>query len=136
MKSILLVDTDRMIHDTIDGETIIIDSVEGRLSVLGGIAPTIWVAATQGADSQRLISEVSDRFGSAASTETLKFINQLVALGLLTLVTGPEGDVELPEWPEKYEQPVVEQFDDIADILTMDPIHEVDVGRGWPRRSA
>jgi hypothetical protein len=28
----------------------------------------------------------------------------------------------------------LEHYDDIADIMTMDPIHEVDTSLGWPNR--
>jgi len=131
----IFVDVNRLMHDTIDGETIIIDSVEGRLHVLGGAAPVLWHAATLGADTHRLVDEVADRYGPDASVQALSFVNTLLSQGLVTLVDGPAGDTTSLEWPQVFTQPRIEQFDDIADILTMDPIHEVDVSRGWPRRA-
>jgi hypothetical protein len=95
----------------------------------------LWHAATLGADTHRLVDEVADRYGPDASVQALSFVNTLLSQGLVTLVDGPAGDTTSLEWPQVFTQPRIEQFDDIADILTMDPIHEVDVSRGWPRRA-
>jgi hypothetical protein len=38
------------------------------------------------------------------------------------------------EWPATFVTPVIESYDEISDIINMDPIHDVDQDRGWPRR--
>jgi len=45
-----------------------------------------------------------------------------------------ESPAELP-WPDSFVPPGLEKYDDIADIITMDPIHDVDPAKGWPRRA-
>jgi hypothetical protein len=39
------------------------------------------------------------------------------------------------DWPDSFAPPALERYDDIANIITMDPIHDVDQSAGWPRRS-
>ena len=51
-------------------------------------------------------------------------------------VDGIESGVAAPTaWPNAYTAPQIERYDDIADIMMMDPIHEVDKTLGWPRTS-
>jgi hypothetical protein len=134
MSTALSVDTKRLIHDTIDGETIIIDSIAGRLTMLGGAAATIWLAAVAGIDPELLAVVVGDRFGDHAAQQTRETIDQLRTMELISVVDTAGADAGSLEWPEHWQPPTIEQFDDIADIMTMDPIHEVDPGQGWPRK--
>ena len=36
--------------------------------------------------------------------------------------------------PDRFVAPAMERYDQIADIISMDPIHEVDPAEGWPHR--
>ena len=138
------VDGDRYIHDTIDGETVIIDTVAGRLTLLVGVGSAIWTRLLAGAQPPTVVEEVGDVYGSVAADECSSFMDALCAAGLVieahepvqaATSADPPPAVELP-WPTTYEQPGIEQYDDIADIMTMDPIHEVDAGLGWPHRGS
>lgn len=130
----LTVSGQNLIHDTIDGETIIIDTVGGRLSMLGGAAAMIWLAAVAGIDPDLLTAAVADRFGDQAAQQTQDFIDQLSSLGLVSVVAEPGTDPGSLDWPSDWATPSIDQFEDIADIMTMDPIHEVDPTQGWPRQ--
>jgi len=33
-----------------------------------------------------------------------------------------------------FATPVVEVFNDLADLIAIDPVHEVDASAGWPMR--
>jgi hypothetical protein len=133
----LRVDTERFIHDTIDGETVIIDTVAGQLTLLVGFGPTVWGEALAGVELDVLAAETSGRFGATAADEVRQFIDGLVEAGMLTVddEASGAGTTGATGWPDTYATPQLEQYDDIADIMTMDPIHEVDTGRGWPLRS-
>ena len=138
MAASVRVDNDRFIHDTIDGETVIIDTVAGRLTVLVGIGPAIWTRFLAGKQPSAVVGEVDGAYGAPAARAGEDFIGELSSAGLLiesneNQAAAVSSAVEQP-WPATYTRPGMEHYDDIADIMTMDPIHEVDTGLGWPTR--
>jgi hypothetical protein len=129
------IDANRFIHDTIDGETVIIDTIAGQLTLLVGFGPTVWTQALAGVDVDAFVNEVAARYGGPAADEVRQFVDGLIEAELFTLQDQHDGPDTTTTWPDTYEPPRLEQYDDIADIMTMDPIHEVDTGRGWPLRN-
>lgn len=124
----VMVNGDRCTSETIADETLVIDTVSGTLYVLRGLGATVWVALTKSAlRPSYLVEQAAERFGSEVG-DSLREL--LIALADL-LVTGPEGTSAV-EWPQTAEPPTIERFDDIADILTLDPIHDVRPDQGWP----
>lgn len=125
------VNAHRCTWDTVDGETMVIDTVSGALFVLRGLGSTVWEALAQGAgDGARLAEEAASRYGTDAAEALSATIGTLVGAGLLTADDGG-ADVTVA-WPGSAEPAGVTRFDDIADILTLDPIHDVDHDAGWP----
>jgi hypothetical protein len=63
------------------------------------------------------------------------FIAELVKEGLLEEEEERAAD-PLPEmeWPARFSPPFVERYDEMKNLLMLDPIHEVDE-QGWPSRS-
>jgi hypothetical protein len=135
MRRCLRVDTARCLHETLDGDTIVIDAERGWLLVFEGLATTVWERMVGGADAAAIVAEAGERYGTDAATAVHRFVDELVGAGLLVpdhqLVTH---DAAI-EWPAEYVEPRIDRFDDVADILMMDPIHEVTVDRGWPNSS-
>lgn len=140
---VLVVDGGRHAHDTIDGETVIIDTSSGVLTMLLGFGSTIWELAVAGVDRTALVEAVEERYGADAAALTTSFVDQLLAAELLVAGSGPhgvDGAAGLPgtaaAWPEHFDEPRLETYDELSDIMTMDPIHQVDVSQGWPHRGA
>jgi hypothetical protein len=134
MGRLLSIDTARCVADTVDGETLVIDTVSGHLRVLTGTAPTVWDRLLQPCDAEQLVAEVADRFGHEAGEQVLALLDQLVD-DQVVLADAPAGDAT-PQglgWPDTWAAPGVERYDDIAEIMAMDPVHEVDATKGWPR---
>jgi hypothetical protein len=124
----VMVDSSRCTSETLGDETLVIDTVSGTLYVLRGLGATVWVALTKNAARPSLLVEqATERFGSEVG-DTLG--TTLAGLAPL-FVAGPEGTLVM-DWPQKAEPPTLERFDDIADILTLDPIHDVQSDAGWP----
>jgi hypothetical protein len=131
---ILQVNAARANHDTVEGETLVLDPTSGVLTLLTGLGPVIWERLVVGAEPDALVGELTDRYGEDATAAVVAFLDDLVGAGLVVEVTGldvVEAGAPSP-WPDTYEPPGTERFDDIADIMTMDPIHEVDPSLGWP----
>jgi len=128
------VDTARSSYDTVDGETVILDSSTGVLTLLVGIGPEIWERLVGGADREALLAEIAGTYDDVAATAAGSFLDELLAAKLIVPCdAGTPGDAAPAPWPTEYRPPQIEVYDDIADIMMMDPIHEVDQTRGWPR---
>jgi len=117
--------------ETIDGETMVIDTNSGELFALRGLAASVWDSLVGGqATAQSLAAEAGRRYGARAHDDLAVLLGVLIDAQLLVpcaLATEAE-----PAWPGVYEQPTLDRFDDIADILTLDPIHDVEPSAGWP----
>jgi hypothetical protein len=129
----LVVNVSRFPHETIDDETILIDVETGRLLLLTDFAAVLWSHLVGGASPETLASLVDARFGTEAGAITRSFLQELRAAEIVVPTTGagPAAAVPLP-WPERFTAPVLERYDDIAKIIAMDPIHDIDP-TGWPR---
>ena len=124
-------------HDTVDGETLVLDPTTGVLTMLGGIGPCIWERLVAGVDRSTLLDELDGIYGDAAAADAAWFLDELVASGLVEEIE-PVASATTPAlgaWPTQYEPPHTERYEEIADIMTMDPIHEVDPSLGWPHAS-
>ena len=120
----------RFPSETIEGETILIDSEKGVLLLLSGSAPWIWDRFTGGANRDALVAAVAAGFGDAAAAEVAAFIDSMLAIGLLS--PCHEVGADATALPDAFATPAMETFEDISEIIMMDPIHEVDPNAGWP----
>ena len=126
----------QVIHETIDGETIIIDLASGTYYSLRGSGPDIWNALVDG-HSPDAVAEHLTRSENAAAAEiesaVAAFVQQLETEGLISRngtgraaerVAGFDGDAV-------FVQPRLDKYTDVQDIILLDPVHEVGEG-GWP----
>lgn len=128
----LVVNVSRFPHETIESETILIDSETGHVLLLTSFASVLWGHLVGGARSDELVSGVEARFGTEAADATRRFIQELRAAEIIVPATGAGPATTAPPWPEHFTAPVLERYDDIANIIAMDPIHDVGPA-GWPQ---
>ena len=126
------------IHETIDGETIIIDLATGTYFSLLGAAPTIWNALAAGATTAELVTAVEQAYATDdvdVSSDVESFLRMLEGEQLIAAMSddGAAGFDSTPRAAERlpYVQPKLEKYTDMQDIIMLDPVHEVD-SRGWP----
>lgn len=124
----------RFPDQTIDGETLLFDAETGSLLLLVGFASVLWSHLAGGASVDEVCVAVEARYGAGAASATRTFIDDLTAGGILIAAKEPAQSGALPgEWPAAFTAPAIERYDDIAKIIAMDPIHDVDITAGWPR---
>lgn len=134
----LVADTIRFAFDTVDGETVVIDTVSGSLMLLTGIGPWIWECLATGEAVDALVRRVEAGFGAEAAGQVEQFMGalseqqMLVAAGAAGVAGALGAAPEAAALPEQFSAPGLETFNEIADIIAMDPIHDVDPSRGWP----
>jgi len=141
----LRINTPRIVHETIDGETVILNLDNGNYYSLEGVGGHIWGYIESGATVNEIIKKVmSDYKNNGVDIEDAvnKFVSELRQEGLA--VPDKSNTSTSFQWPaEKKESglnggehtfsaPMLNKYSDMQDLLLLDPIHDVDEDAGWP----
>lgn len=132
----LRIDTTKVAHETIDGEVLIINTDSGVYYSLRGVAAELWAAIERAPSRHALVAEALRRYSgdpTAIADGVNAFAARLLEEQVLVLGGAPAHLAELPmiSGTSVFSVPEIERFGDMADLLTLDPIHDVDEA-GWP----
>ena len=134
-----------VISEVVDGEAVIVNLDSGAYFSLRDTGCVIWNLLIQGMPLADVVKTVGNRYGEAghvidaavqALVAELLRENLLVAANSaalpqdLALSPGAGNGDRLP-----FHTPVLEKFTDMAELLLLDPIHDVQ-GTGWPHAGA
>lgn len=137
----------QVIHQTVDDETVIVDLGTGSYFSLRGSAQIIWSAVVRGMDEPRVVEAVERRFDGGSTNVAAAvgaFVSQLADDGLIVpldvdgssastpIVSEVEVDAGVQGERPPFEPPKIERFDDLQDLILLDPVHEVTEEEGWP----
>jgi len=126
-----------VLHERLDGETIIVNMRTGRYLSLKGPSSDIWYLITQGVPRASWLNELSRVWPSPRESEVNSFVSKLIDQELVrhtepSSLTGPVTlPLDMPRERWLLEDP--EEFDDLADLILIDPVHDVDE-EGWPKK--
>jgi hypothetical protein len=130
------INSQKVVHETLDGETILIHLETGSYYSLTGAGAEIWalIGAMSPEQIARQLAERHGRSESEVSSAVSDILRQLTEEDLLEpnghRVTAEASSSEV--WQEaSWVPPKLERYDDMQDFLLIDPIHEVD-DAGWP----
>jgi hypothetical protein len=139
----LQVDSQHVVHEAIDGETLVVQLATGAYYSLRGTAHEAWemLAARQPIDT--VADQLADRYPEATDVadDVRRFADELRGEELLIEYGPGEADPGGPGLTgdravATYEPPRVERYTDMQYFLLLDPIHEVDHVAGWPHAAA
>jgi Coenzyme PQQ synthesis protein D (PqqD) len=133
------VNSPNVIHETIEGEVILIDLKTGTYYSLRDAGAAVWQAIEQGAGEDGIAAELRSRY-SASEGEIHDAVRQLLGElereglvradeaepGAVTPPVSANGAARLP-----FAAPVLEKHTDMQDLILLDPVHEVGAA-GWP----
>lgn len=131
-----------VVHETIDGETVIVNLENGVYYSLRNSAVDIWNSLEAGANAEELVSMLAGRYTAEAADIRQAVEGLLMELqeeGLVKVSsTRAPGEGVTPPAPagEKaaFGPPLMEKYSDMQELLLLDPIHEVDED-GWPNKA-
>lgn len=134
-----------VVHDTIDGETVIVDMENGAYYRLDGAAAVAWQAldVAAGAGAESVAGHLVARYDVApaeAVQRAQEFLAQIAAFGLIVPGAGDAAAAAVPP-PAAAAARVpfpglaIHRFTDLEELLFLDPVHEVDE-TGWPQQPA
>jgi hypothetical protein len=138
------INSPKVIHETIDGETVIVNLDSGNYYSLDTLGAEIWNSVGKGVPVDHIIEDVSCRYAGEREEidRTVRlFLNELLQEALISpLEPGAAGSLAAHETPvtnapadglRPFTAPTLQMYNDMQDLLLLDPIHEVDE-TGWP----
>ena len=134
------IDEKNIAHRDVDGEVIAVNFATGAYFSMRGTAAEIWKMIAAGARAEA----IEDRYRAAGSDrgavqrEINDFLAHLVDAGLiLAREDDAADDADLSGVPNgaDYSPPQLEKFEDMAELIMLDPVHDVS-DAGWPYRPA
>jgi len=128
----------KVISETIDGETIIINLESGHYFSLNHSGGQIWNDIQTGHSTEQIFQLTQQRYPRDAAQVPSAVSGFLAAL-LSEALIGPCETFEISEKlstptapaDRPFEIPGLQKYEDMQDLLLLDPIHEVDE-MGWP----
>jgi hypothetical protein len=123
-----------IVFESFDGEAVVLDLSSGRYFGFSDSGSKVWQALSLGVGAQTLIGLTAGA-STIRSAELDTFVAQLVELGLLMPSDQPAQPLPegLPAALQATSEPLnVSIHDDLADLIIVDPIHEVEEPLGWP----
>lgn len=136
----LRVNSPHVIHETIEGEVIVIHLASGSYYSVRGAGADVWdvIQSSPGINASAITAAVARRFdrsSEAVEDEIAAFVGQLRQEDLVVgadngAVTGSNG-MAVGNSAKTFEAPVLEKYTDMQDLVLLDPVHEVDA-TGWP----
>ncbi len=135
----------KVVHETIDGETVILNLDNGNYYSLVGVGADIWGFIEHGAPPKEIIEKIRGVYecdGADIEATVNGFISELLKEGLTvpnnaeTPAAGhrslEEEKIDSTGRKKPFDAPVLNKYSDMQDLLLLDPIHEVDEEAGWP----
>jgi dipeptidyl aminopeptidase/acylaminoacyl peptidase len=125
--------SDQVVHETIDGETVVINLASGNYYSMEGSAADLWerlLAGETPAESAAALSAVHGGDAAAVRAVIAAFHRELFDQGVL--IRQPEGFGSTGGDLGTFEIPHVQVYDDLSAHLLADPVHDVERETGWP----
>ncbi|MEL6920987.1 MAG: PqqD family protein [Pseudomonadota bacterium] len=116
-----------------DDGVVIINFLTGRYYTLNASAEWIWTNLETATTSSQLYAA----FPSEPSNEITDHIDGFVITLLEFRLIAPsrergDPDKAIAAPPDPFVEPQIEAFEDLSELITLDPIHEVNKELGWP----
>ena len=121
-----------------DDEVILANFETGVYYSLAATAADIWLGLKSGATVEDLVTAfvthstngVEDQRQSIAN-----FIDELLSEKIILPHEGvPDPQPWSPQFSKSFSQPVLNRYDDLRDLLLLDPVHDVN-DAGWPAQA-
>jgi hypothetical protein len=137
----LVVNREKIVHETFDGEVIIINLDTGTYYNLVETGVDVWRGVEQGLAREALLDSLARHYSAerdAVAAVVNPFVDELVSEEIVILEPS-NGDatarlqLDAPANGRAFTPPALSRFTNMSDLLLLDPIHDVDE-HGWPSR--
>lgn len=139
----LKVNDPHVVHETLDGETILLNLRKGLYYSLNDSGSALWDYIQLTGDSEAAVDLLTKDSGAEHEnivSSVNRFLNELIEEELLVAGkgTGAVSQTEVNSMAERLKSfavdffpPEMSKYTDMQDLLLLDPIHDVEE-EGWP----
>ena len=139
----LYINTSHVIHEDFDDEAIVVDLESGAYYAFRHTAHFLWTRLAEGASPAELTGALTAAYVTTEAEcrpDVHHFLQQLLDE---TLIAVSEAVEPRPQAPGQgtaggkrrtYVAPAFDRYTDMAELLLIDPVHDVDEA-GWPQQS-
>jgi len=120
-----------IIHELLNDEVIIADLNDGIYYSIRGSGILIWQLLLAGHTLPSIESLFSEKYGTIPTLAP--FLHRLLEEKLLISAENASPSLPSLTWAKTFFPPELERYDEMSDLLKLDPIHEVDE-LGWPAK--
>lgn len=127
------IDSKRVVSETLEGETIIIDFQSGTYYSLNETATDIWKSLLAGLQHPALLERMGTIYETVPQDALDTFLSRLQEEHLIEVGTPTQTTPLAPHEGAKraFVTPELKAFRDMQEMLLADPIHDIDA-TGWP----
>jgi hypothetical protein len=129
------IDEPRVISELMDGELVLVHFESGCYYSITGVGADVCQLLSAGCTVGQVVDRLAAHYRqpqSQVGSDVRSYVEQLVQEKLLVAVAdAPRAEREVTLASADYEPPRFEKFDDMADQLLLDPIHDMGES-GWP----
>jgi len=124
-----------IVFESFDGEAVVLDLATGKYFGFTDTGSCLWEALSSGVSPEDLVGAAT-RSGQVSAADLHAFVARLLEFGLLAPAAGqaaqPLSQSLVAQLANAAEPAQVDIHDDLADLILVDPIHEVEEPQGWP----
>jgi hypothetical protein len=129
-----------VVFENFGDEAVILNLQSGQYYSLNGVGIVYWEYLTQSVPPSQIAVHLIGRYEAngnriAISEDLDELFVQLHSDGLIRASSVIRTIVDVPNTtvlPVEYVRPTLAKFDDVADMLLLDPVHDVSTEAGWP----
>jgi hypothetical protein len=131
----------KIVHEVFDDEVLIVNLNTGSYYSVGSIAAEIWTRI-DGETVNEIVDDLTGRYGTGeheVAPSVMRYLDELQREGLIVPTEAlRQQTAEQPGAPPharagqgQFQAPALRKFDDMKELLLLDPIHDFD-DAGWP----
>jgi hypothetical protein len=129
-----------VVFENFGDEAVILNLQSGHYFSLNGVGMAYWEYLAQAVPPSQIVDHLVGHYGpsgngAAISQDLDELFDQLHSEGLIRTsnVIRTINDVSnVTVLPAGYARPTLAKFDDVAEMLLLDPVHDVSSEVGWP----
>ena len=128
----------QIVADDFDDEMVLIDVQKGLYFSMRGSARVIWKAFKDPQSCSDLQAQLAQHYTDDEVRQLQQAIEKMVEHELLIPCSASKPAAPLAHSFSglAFVPPAVDVFTDMAELIAIDPVHEVDEAAGWPVRPA
>jgi hypothetical protein len=131
MSRVYAINAPDVVAEDFNGQIVILNLANGHYFSLQGIAFAIWTLLLAGHAPSNILASIGEARREMVD-ESARFVERLVELNLIVAKPGDADASGAIDAAWLGDSPQIEIFDDLAELIFADPIHDVDEQAGWP----